>query len=395
MYSIISNFHILRPKYEMTQSYSLKWISKAHAYSKFINNKLLTQQKLLPELNSDMENNLNRYACQPGKIETRGTSLIDYFHQDWDQMHFFNLKNGKKPLMQDKMKLYTEIVDDIFAKFYSDIENAPSHLIHVTCTGYSSPSPAQELISIKGWGDKTTVTHAYHMGCYASLPALRIGNGFLLQDKAFSKQNNKDFKINRIDIVHTEPCTIHFNPSLHDPSQIVVQSLFADGFISYSLYDESSFNKSKYKNGLKILISYEEILSTSLDGMTWDLFDYGFKMNLSSKIPKIIAENIKVFINKMTTKSGLCFNKIKDKSIFAIHPGGPKIIQFIKKILELPDKSVFYSEEVLKKFGNMSSATLPHVWESILNSEPQEGTYVFSLAFGPGLTISGAIMSIV
>ena len=154
-------------------------------------------------------------------------------------------------------------------------------------------------------------------------------------------------------------------------------------------------NNSDFKNGLQVLINHEEILSHSTDAMSWDLDDHGFQMELSGKVPSIIAENIEIFILGMNSKIGLDFNEVKNNAIFAIHPGGPKIIQFIKDILVLNELSIKNSEEVLKKYGNMSSATLPHIWESVLKSNPKKGTFVYSLAFGPGLTISGSIMSIV
>lgn len=396
MQPVIGNFHILRPKYEISQVDGLNWISHAHAFSKFLENSFSSNKKSLAELTTQMENYINRFGCKPDKIANRGTAVKDYSHLNWDEMQFFDLKkNESGALLQDRMQFFSETVNAIFAEFYLNVDLPPSNLIHVTCTGYSSPSAAQQVISNKGWGNKTKVTHAYHMGCYASLPAIRMASGFLLQEKQFSDRYNKDQKNIRIDIIHSELCTLHFNPSLHDPSQLVVQSLFADGFISYSLFDEFEFKNSEYQNGLKVLINQEEILSHCTDAMSWDLFDYGFQMKLSGKVPSIIAENIERFINEMADKIGLNFNEIKESSIFAIHPGGPKIIQFIKDILGLSIDSVQFSEEILMKYGNMSSATLPHIWDAVLKSKPQEGSHVFSLAFGPGLTISGSIMSVV
>lgn len=396
MQPIIGNFRILRPKYEISQVDGLNWIMQAHALSKYLENSFLQNKKTLPELKIYMENYINRFGCKPDKIENRATSIDDYSHQNWEEMSFFDLKkNTSGAFLHKRMEFYSQVVNEIVVQFYNEIEIPPAHLIHVTCTGYSSPSSAQRLVSHKGWGNKTKVTHAYHMGCYASLPALRIGHGFILQENQFSLFNNEEIKNNRIDIVHTELCTLHFNPSLHDPSQIVVQSLFADGFIHYSLFDENYYNNSDFKNGLQVLINHEEILSHSTDAMSWDLDDHGFQMELSGKVPSIIAENIEKFIIGMSSKIGLDFNEVKNNALFAIHPGGPKIIQFIKDILVLNESSIKNSEEVLKKYGNMSSATLPHIWESVLKSNPKKGTFVYSLAFGPGLTISGSIMSIV
>ncbi len=395
MQPIIGNFRNLRPNYEISQEEGLKWISQAHAYSKYLENNFSTNKKTLAELNSLMENITNRFACKPDKIAKRGTCIIDFSHTNWNEMQLFDLKkNNSGSCMQERMQFFSETVNQVFNEFYSDIETPPNNLIHVTCTGYSSPSSGQLLVSNKDWGNTTKVTHAYHMGCYASLPSLRMGHGFLLQGNQLLNQNENSIT-KRVDIVHTELCTLHFNPSLHDPSQFIVQSLFSDGFIYYSMYDSNTFYHSSCVNGLEILVNHETIIPHCSDAMSWDLFDYGFQMKLSGKVPSIIAENIEKFINKMCENINVLFHEIKEYAIFAIHPGGPKIIHFIRDILDLSHESILFSENVLKVFGNMSSATLPHIWEAILKSQPQKGTLVVSLAFGPGLTMAGSIMRVI
>ena len=81
------------------------------------------------------------------------------------------------------------------------------------------------------------------------------------------------------------------------------------------------------------------------------------------------------------------------RAVFAVHPGGPRIVDAVQSALELSDAQVAASRDVLSRYGNMSSATLPHVWRDLLRSSAVEpGTVVASLAFGPGLTMAGALM---
>jgi predicted naringenin-chalcone synthase len=77
-------------------------------------------------------------------------------------------------------------------------------------------------------------------------------------------------------------------------------------------------------------------------------------------------------------------------SLFAVHPGGPRIIDGVQQTLELNDAQVETSRAVLHDHGNMSSATLPHVWMRLDASAPR-GALIASLAFGPGLTVCGAL----
>ncbi|HSW73216.1 MAG TPA: 3-oxoacyl-[acyl-carrier-protein] synthase III C-terminal domain-containing protein, partial [Chlamydiales bacterium] len=82
-----------------------------------------------------------------------------------------------------------------------------------------------------------------------------------------------------------------------------------------------------------------------------------------------------------------------EKARFAVHPGGPKILQQIQKELGLKDSQMENSFSILKNYGNMSSATLPHIWESMLREDSiRDKELIVSLAFGPGLSICGALM---
>ena len=79
--------------------------------------------------------------------------------------------------------------------------------------------------------------------------------------------------------------------------------------------------------------------------------------------------------------------------VVAVHPGGPKIIDRVRDVLELDEAQVHTSRAVLHDHGNMSSATLPHIWLRILDDPAiPPGTLVPSLAFGPGLTMCGAVL---
>jgi predicted naringenin-chalcone synthase len=263
--------------------------------------------------------------------------------------------------LQKRMEMYDRIVTEVFEQFYRE-SKLPKHLIHVTCTGYISPSGAQK-IAAKHEGE-TVVTHAYHMGCYASIPAIRMAP-----------------EVGVTDIVHTELCTLHINPSLHDTAQLVVQTLFADGFIKYSVKESGP--------GLKVVALHEALVPDSAHAMTWGCESWGLKMTLAKELPMLIARVLPAFLEKLASKA-----KITnwESALFAIHPGGPKIIEQVAKRLSLKPWQIEHSRKILQSYGNMSSATLPHIWDLILKDQnASNGSLVISLAFGPGLTICGGV----
>jgi predicted naringenin-chalcone synthase len=230
------------------------------------------------------------------------------------------------------------------------------------------------------------------MGCYASMPALRIASGFL----AGARRQDGDGHERRADIVHSEVCTLHLRPADHTPEQLVVQSLFADGHIRYSVAagrsDRIDAGGSAVP-GLAILSMREAILPDSEGAMAWMVSDHGMYMTLSREVPGRIAEAARGFVGALFADAGFDLLERAPSTIFAVHPGGPKVIDVVQQALELSEGQVAASRDVLLRFGNMSSATLPHIWMNIA-ADPRvlPGTLVGSVAFGPGLTVSGALM---
>jgi predicted naringenin-chalcone synthase len=354
------DFHSIRPPFETSQKETFDWLVAAHRASD----------------GTEIEERLWRVGCKPDRIAKRGHICRDYLHRDWSGMEIFRLLENPAGLGLDaRIALYAKHADRVFEEFYPTGDNPPDDLIHVTCTGYLAPSCAQKLVSKRDWGEKTTVTHAYHMGCYGSIPALRMAEGFLL-----SKSQKK-----WADIVHTEICSIHTNPSLHASDQLVSQSLFADGFIKYSM------GSDKEKPSLRLHSTREEIIPGSIDAMTWDVIHWGFAISLSKEVPVLIARTLKAFVNRLAMNGKWSAEELCRKAFFAVHPGGPKILVYVQEILGLTDHQMKHSFQILEQFGNMSSATLPHIWQAILE-ESSDQTPIVSLAFGPGLSICGAIL---
>lgn len=365
---LLSDFHIIRPPFETSQEKGLEWFVQAHIQSEKMKGTSLSE---LDDFSQKIRERIERLCCKPHQIGKRGHVLKDFLHHNWDLMELYRL--NESPMgkgLKERIDFYKKEVERIFEEYYSQEIEAPDDLIHVTCTGYISPSGAQKLVSNKNWGDQTTVTHAYHMGCYGSLPALRMGLGFL---------GSSDKK--RCDIVHTEICSIHSNVSKHEADQLITQSLFADGFAKYSMVKKADGAH------LKVLNVMEELIPNSAKAMTWDLSDWNFTMTLAKEVPVLISRALPSFLKKLMK------NITPEEAFFAIHPGGPKIVAQVQELLGLKDSQISHSLQILNSCGNMSSATLPHIWnEMILDKNIPENAPIVSLAFGPGLCIAGAMM---
>ncbi|MEO8550203.1 MAG: 3-oxoacyl-[acyl-carrier-protein] synthase III C-terminal domain-containing protein [Kofleriaceae bacterium] len=370
---LLSEFHSTRPRFEITQEAALDWLAIAHAEAEASLRSLDGAAKT--RFAGSIARVLRRIACQPDKIRKRGHSVADIGAACWDDGELYNVRTAPRGKgAEARTQLFGQLVDAYFETEYSAERRSPDDLVHVSCTGYLSPNGAQKLVARRGWGSTTRVTNAYHMGCFAAIPALRIASGFVAMASR------------RVDIVHTELCSLHFQPANHALDQLVVQSLFADGLIRYSMTTDHG------GAGLRELAVHEQILADSAGSMTWIAGDAGMQMTLARDVPDRIAKGVRGFVLELFARGGAGLEHMK-RSMFAVHPGGPKIIDQVRKMLELDEAQVAESRRVLYDFGNMSSATLPHVWMRML-ADPAvpAGTIIPSLAFGPGLTMCGVLL---
>jgi len=351
----IASFQEQALRFRCPQKKGLEWLAEAHTV-------------LGGSDPQRIQTLLSRYSASPDQIAFRHHELADFTHRRWKEMRLFSPKGSDAT---QKAAFFDETVSSVFERFYPEGAAAPETIVHVTCTGYSAPSAAQRIVSVRDWGRSTQVLHAYHMGCYAAHPALRMAAG---QES--------------VDIVHTELCSLHFDPTKHDPAQLIIQSLFADGCIKYRVTREPSPQSAS----LEILTLHDEILPNSAHVMNWAPSPLGFSMTLSKEVPLVFANALPRFARRLFEKAALDFSEEQDRAIFAIHPGGPRIIEMSEQILDLRPAQVAWSRHVLRYYGNMSSATLPHIWHRILKDDLiPNGTLIVSLGAGPGLTLSGAI----
>ncbi|MEY4066316.1 MAG: hypothetical protein RIR26_2524 [Pseudomonadota bacterium] len=387
--SYLTKFRIVRPAYEKTQEDAISWLAEAHASADRVRD--VQKNDRTKESAAELFRKLIvRFGCSPERIGWRGHELEDFNHFDWEKMQIFKISEAPEGLsIGVRQRIYDSLVRAKCDRLFENSDSLGRDLIHVTCTGYLSPSPLQRFVVERGHSSTTRVLHAYHMGCYAALPAIRMADA-LLAKQFMEPAARGDVGV---DVVHTELCTLHFNPMDHSPEQLVVQSLFADGFVKYRV--SNSVDKSE--RAFRILSMNEIQIPGSADAMTWTPVNWGMSMSLSREVPSLIAGALKDYVADLLERAQLCASDVLPSLVYAVHPGGPKIIDHVQNLLEISDQKIQASKAVLKKFGNMSSATLPHVWNEILQDAQTypAGTKVLSVAFGPGLTIAGGIFEVV
>jgi predicted naringenin-chalcone synthase len=126
--------------------------------------------------------------------------------------------------------------------------------------------------------------------------------------------------------------------------------------------------------------------------MVWTIGDHGFQLHLSPRIPDHIAESAPQCLAAL-------FGKVRPH-FWAIHPGGRGILDRLAEIFDLEQHEAKPSREVLRRAGNLSSATVLFVLNEIRHhlaraNDPQSSPQGVAMAFGPGLVVEMARLTYV
>lgn len=379
---LLTDFRCLRPSHRIAQRESFEWLIRAHVQAEQTRSRSEGGELDVTRFSEQLRRVLTRVGCGEDRLAQRFSALADVTHGRWSEMRIYRL--DRAPAGADTLertRIFTELAAHALRELYLE-RAAPAELVHVTCTGYESPSAAQRLVAERGWGDRTRVQHAYHMGCYAAFPAVRLAAGLLATGEAGVGR--------RADVAHTEICSLHVNPLDHAPEQLVVQTLFADGFIVYSVCAEADWERRG--PALALLAQDERLVPGTAEQMGWISGAHGMRMNLSREVPRHLAGVVVPFVERLFERAGLPPEQ-RRSAWYALHPGGPRILDELAEALELRPAQLATSRDVLREHGNMSSATLPHIWERLLAApEVTSAQPIVSLAFGPGLTVCGAVL---
>ena len=255
-------------------------------------------------------------------------------------------------------------------------------MITVTCSGFVAPGFDFTLINELPLRPDIARTQIGFMGCHAALNALRVARAFVAADPDAI-----------VLVCCVELCTLHYQYGW-DPEQIVANSLFADG--SGACVVQAAHDPPKTSNGSdhrsssrtlnQIIASGSIMLPDSDDAMTWRVGDHGFRMTLSSRVPGILAEHLRGWMTKWLSQYELTPDQIVT---WAVHPGGPRILNAFAEAMSIPTEALNISREIMQTHGNMSSPTVLFVLDRLRN-EHASGPCV-AIGFGPGLVAEATL----
>lgn len=325
------------------------------------------------------EQRMLRVLYRATQIEQRHSVIPDYVLSNEDRRLLPSSQDLTPfPSTAQRMAIYKEEAPKLALKAIERClplaeRQSITHLITVSCTGMYAPGLDIDVVHAAGLPLDTHRIAINFMGCYAAFNALKTADAIC---RAFPEA--------KVLIVDVELCTLHFQKSLEE-DYLLSNALFSDG-AAVALVE------GKPKAGALALEGfYATLIPQGHNDMAWNIGDFGFEMRLSSYIPKLLSQNLTEILTTALSKYGI---NLEEVAHWAIHPGGKRILEEIAKKLALPKGALAHSSEVLRQYGNMSSATIFFVLERYMKSlkKPEK---LIAMAFGPGLTLETALLGYV
>jgi predicted naringenin-chalcone synthase len=244
-----------------------------------------------------------------------------------------------------------------------------THLLVTSCTGLSAPGLDIEVIGRCRLPSSVERTIIGFMGCYAAINALRLARHIVRSEPKA-----------RVLMLNLELCTLHFQET-RDIPQLLCFLQFADGCAASLVTAEP--------RGIALNSFKAMLLPDTRELMLWNIGDTGFDMVLSGQVPAAIHDAVRASSNEL-----LAAAPAGPIDLWAVHAGGRSILDAVERALKLAPSALAASREVLRRYGNMSSATVMFVLAELMRSAAR-GAQGCAMSFGPGLVAETMLFSMV
>jgi alkylresorcinol/alkylpyrone synthase len=160
----------------------------------------------------------------------------------------------------------------------------------------------------------------------------------------------------------------------------VAAALFGDGAAA-ALISGAAVGEINAR-GPEILGTRSTLWPDSLDVMGWNVVNEGMQVVFAQTIPSMVRRLARDNIVEFLGDYGL---DLADLDHLIAHPGGVRVIAAYEQALALTDGTMDTARDVLREYGNMSSASVLFVLERFLRpGRTQPGQHGLVTALGPG-----------
>ncbi|MDP0397202.1 type III polyketide synthase [Tsukamurella strandjordii] len=314
-------------------------------------------------------------------------TMIDTRHLAIDPLdEDFAAFSARPDTVRERMDLFAEhaapLAIDTARRALGTVDPADvGQLVFVTSTGFLAPGVDVAVVRALGLPASTSRVVVNFMGCAAAMNALRVASDYV-RAHPDRKSLMVCLELSSVNAVFAG-----------DPNDVVISSLFADG-CGAAVIGASEVGHPLPAGSIVVRDTFAHLLDDAEDGIVLGVNANGITCELAQSLPRYIIDGVAPVVDGVLQRNGLDRDAIAH---WAIHPGGPKIIESASAALGLPRAASETSWAVLAEHGNMLSVSLLFVLERLLaartaGAEPQTG---IAFSFAPGVTVEGFLFDVI
>ena len=239
------------------------------------------------------------------------------------------------------------------------------YIITTCCTGFMIPSVDAYIINDLKLRQDIIRLPITEMGCAAGVSAMIYANNLLKGNPGKTAA-----------IISIESPTSTFQHNDFSMTNMVSAAIFGDGAACTILGSSDKLLPTIVDTSMYHFYNEERM-------MGFDLTNSGLKMVLDVEVPDKIEERLLEILVPFLNNHNLTFADIQH---FVFHPGGKRIVQLVEDLVKPLGKNIDDTKEVLRAFGNMSSATVLFVLKRFMEKKIKDGDKGLMLSFGPGFS---------
>lgn len=234
-------------------------------------------------------------------------------------------------------------------------------LITTSCTGFMIPAVDAHVINHFRLRQDIVRMPFTELGCAAGAMSLSRARDYVL---AHPQAN--------VVVIAVELPSLTYQNDDHRVANLVSAALFGDGGAAALISGKEA--------PCQLIANRTHFFYDSEHFMGFDLKSTGFQIILDRDIPKLIQSGFAEVTAGFLEPQGL---NCRDIKTWVFHPGGRRIMDTLRDVLELDESQLAHSRSVLRKVGNLSSASILWVLRETLRHPYESGPAVMA-AFGPG-----------
>ncbi|HEY3878764.1 MAG TPA: 3-oxoacyl-[acyl-carrier-protein] synthase III C-terminal domain-containing protein [Trebonia sp.] len=243
-------------------------------------------------------------------------------------------------------------------------------LIVTSVTGVAVPSLDALLIPRLGLRPDIKRLPVFGLGCVAGAAGLARLHDYLLGWPGHTAA-----------LLAVELCSLSLPRTAVTTADLVASALFGDGAAAVVAVGEQAPAGPRLP---RVIATTSEVYPDSTDTLGWRLGADGFRIVLTAELADVVERRLNGSVTAFLAAHGLT---IDDIGTWICHPGGPKVIDAAQRALKLPDRAVAASRRSLSEAGNMSSVSVLHILELIIDEDPpQPGSFGLMVGLGPGVS---------